>query len=182
MVFNRILCVWNKIQDGVSTLRVQSVLKALFFRGFSSSHSWQKWQITFYCSHINYNKLLHSFQPLHTQVLPTYICSKHMLIKKKKKKIRSCTATTPSSQDWWSDVGSRNAFSFLEIQQPRAEEHWALRITPPLTGQLLLVGAAEGEWASRESSLGWQGGSPARWQAGSLPPLAQLRLSSSLWR
>lgn len=34
--FSRTLCL-KGIQDGVSTLRVQSVLKPLFFIGFSSS-------------------------------------------------------------------------------------------------------------------------------------------------
>lgn len=66
----------NEIQDEVSTQRVQSVLKALFFIGISSSQSWQKRQnILLLCfkKYLLNNKVLHCCQSYDTQLLHTYI-------------------------------------------------------------------------------------------------------------
>lgn len=97
------------------------------------------------------------------QVLPTYICIKHMLMEKKKKNqdlLAHCNHSILPRLEKWCRLAPRKTLSFLDIQQTRDDEHRALSITPPLTGQLLLVGVAEGEWESREGSLGWLAHAP----------------------
>lgn len=66
----------------------------------------------------------------------------------------------PKTREVMSARTAQCLFVLGKFSSPEMVNTQLLGITPPLTGQLLLVGAAEGEWESRESSLGWLAHAP----------------------